>query len=48
MACADGEYILSTLKPAGGKPMSAEAFWNGYCRAISHDQPGRAVSPANV
>ena len=48
MACADGEYILSTLKPAGGKPMSAEAFWNGYCRAISHDQPGRAVSPASV
>lgn len=48
MACADGEYILSTLKPAGGKPMSAEAFWNGYCRAISHDQPGRAVSPADI
>ena len=34
------------LKPAGGKPMSAEAFWNGYCRAANKDGCGRAVSPS--
>lgn len=41
VACRDALYELSTLKPAGGKPMSAEAFWNGYCRKDG----GRAVAP---
>ena len=44
IACRDALYEVSTLKPAGGKPMPAEAFWNGYCRAANKD--GRAVSPS--
>ena len=46
IACRDALYEVSTLKPAGGKPMSAEAFWNGYCRAANKDGCGRAVSPS--
>ena len=45
-ACRDALYEVSTLKPAGGKPMPAEAFWNGYCRAANKDGCGRAVSPS--
>lgn len=50
IACRDALYELSTLKPAGSKPMSAEAFWNGYCRPAGKGQtdPGRAVSPADA
>ena len=43
VACADAEYLLSVLKPAGGRPMSAEAFWNGYIRDKG---TGRVISPA--
>ncbi len=46
IACRDACYEVSMLKPAGGKPMSAEAFWNGYCRSVGKDGTGRAVSPA--
>ena len=46
IACRDALYEVSTLKPAGGKPMPAEAFWNGYCRAANKDGCGRAVSPS--
>lgn len=46
IACRDALYEVSTLKPAGGKPMSAEAFWNGYCRDANKDGCGRAVSPS--
>ena len=46
IACRDALYEVSTLKPAGGKPMSAEAFWNGYCRAANKDGCGRAASPS--
>ena len=46
IACRDALYEVSMLKPAGGKPMSAEAFWNGYCRAANKDGCGRAVSPS--
>ena len=42
VACADAEYLLSTLKPAGSRPMSAEAFWNGYIRDKG---TGKAISP---
>lgn len=45
MACSDGEYLITTLKPAGGKPMSAEAFWNGYGRSLVD---GRAASPSEA
>ena len=43
VACADAEYLLSVLKPAGSKPMSAEAFWNGYMRG---NGTGKVISPA--
>ncbi len=43
VACADAEYLLSTLKPAGSRPMSAEAFWNGYIRGKG---AGKAISPS--
>ncbi|MEG2004684.1 MAG: methionyl-tRNA formyltransferase, partial [Bilophila sp.] len=46
IACTDALYLLSTLKPAAGKPMSGEAFWNGYCRAGHATTPCRAISPA--
>lgn len=46
IACADALYLLSTLKPAAGKPMSGEAFWNGYCRQSTPASSCRAVSPA--
>ena len=32
VACSDASYRIATLKPAGGRPMDAAAFWNGYCR----------------
>lgn len=32
VACSDATYRIATLKPAGGRPMDAAAFWNGYCR----------------
>ncbi len=32
IACTDKEYLLSRLKPAGSKTLSAKAFWNGYIR----------------
>ena len=42
IACSDAVYLIRSLKPSGGKPLSAEAFWNGYCRSGA----GRAVSPS--
>lgn len=48
IACRDALYELSTLKPAGGKPLSAEAFWNGYCRAVGKGASARAVSPGQI
>lgn len=32
VACADADYLVSEIAPAGRRPMSAVAFWNGYCR----------------
>lgn len=48
IACVDALYLLSTLKPAAGKPMSGEAFWNGYCRQATSASSCRAVSPAEL
>ena len=48
IACRDAPYEVSMLKPAGSKPMSAEAFWNGYCRSAGRDGCGRTVSPGTV
>ena len=48
IACRDALYEVSMLKPAGSKPMSAEAFWNGYCRSAGRDGCGRAVSPGTA
>lgn len=47
IACKDGLYRIQTLKPAGGKPLSAEAFWNGYCRQGKQNkgQAGLFVTP---
>lgn len=36
IACADAEYLVSTLRPADRKAMSAEAFWNGYLQNASN------------
>lgn len=33
--CADGAYLLTTLRPADRKDMSADAFWNGYLRGVA-------------
>lgn len=32
VSCADGVYLVATLKPAGKKSMNAEAFMNGYLK----------------
>lgn len=47
IACGDGLYRIQTLKPAGGKPLSAEAFWNGYCQQGKRDKgdAGRFTAP---
>ena len=42
VACGDMTYLLETVKPAGSKPMRAEAFWNGYLKAGF----ARVVSPS--
>ncbi len=37
VACADTDYLVSEIRPAGSRPMSAAAFWNGYCRGRTGD-----------
>ena len=36
VACGDGVYAFSRLCPAGKKPMSGRAFYNGYLAGASH------------
>lgn len=45
VACSDNVYLLSELKPAGSRPMSASAFWNGYCRTGGQTTELRLISP---
>ncbi|MDD6088008.1 MAG: methionyl-tRNA formyltransferase [Desulfovibrionaceae bacterium] len=32
IVCGQGIYGVASLRPAGGKTLSAGDFWNGYCR----------------
>lgn len=32
VTCADGIYLITSLRPAGRKAMDAAAFMNGYCK----------------
>lgn len=32
VTCADGVYLITSLRPAGRKAMDAAAFMNGYCK----------------
>lgn len=32
VACADGVYLITALRPAGRKAMDAPSFLNGYCK----------------
>ncbi|GAU08438.1 methionyl-tRNA formyltransferase [Desulfoplanes formicivorans] len=34
IACKDREYLLSTIKPAGGKPLEAKSFFCGYLSSV--------------